>query len=490
MLENSQQDVGFSKIVANAEDWTKRRSSQNPKSPSALFEENRRYGQDEFASARQTGELAFVKKCRELNRMPSRKLVSMLDQKVMNLSRFGFEDPDIVALSEALRVNDTITALELGENRVRQQGCTLLAQALRRNSSVTALNLSGNEIGVGSRTSVSGKALASFEAKGEVSSQYGGVHRVPWYLSYEFLRKELWFADDADEGDAQSNGVKEYKDRIVDVAMWSIGRLLVVNRTITYLNLSGNKIGDLGVKELVRALDDNTTLRTLDLHKNQITARGAEYIADMFGKNDTLVNVNLAWNALKDRGATLLAQAILQNGRVNHLDLAWNAIGSQGGEAWGKMLAEEDDLQVLNLSNNNIASPEAWTALCEGIQANQSLTGLCITENKLFPAAAKKLFDIVKASVFNIQTKAEVTFEQMERLSYYDIRTNHPTIKNFECKGIEWLVRDHVLFAESRAAAAAEDERLAKLRAEAKAKKKGTKKGGKKGKGKKKKKKK
>ena len=52
------------------------------------------------------------------------------------------------AIADALRVNSTVTLLDLGNNELGEGGAQTIAEALRVNSTVSSLNLRSNGVGV------------------------------------------------------------------------------------------------------------------------------------------------------------------------------------------------------------------------------------------------------------------------------------------------------------------------------------------------------
>jgi Ran GTPase-activating protein (RanGAP) involved in mRNA processing and transport len=60
------------------------------------------------------------------------------------------------------------------------------------------------------------------------------------------------------------------------------------NKTLVWLSLSSNRIGDIGIQALAKTLaTNNSHLNTITPHGNGITDRGAEYLAKMLKTNKT-----------------------------------------------------------------------------------------------------------------------------------------------------------------------------------------------------------
>lgn len=59
---------------------------------------------------------------------------------------FGLGPAGAHAFAEGLRLNTTLTRLDLRDNQLGQDGCLALAGALASNASITELNLSNNKV--------------------------------------------------------------------------------------------------------------------------------------------------------------------------------------------------------------------------------------------------------------------------------------------------------------------------------------------------------
>ena len=86
------------------------------------------------------------------------------------------------------------------------------------------------------------------------------------------------------------------------------------NKSVTTLGLAHNKIGE------------NEILNTV---KPDVTT-GGEAIAEMLMVNNTLTKLDLSWNAIRLESATTLGQAFESNMTLRSLNLAYNAMGDMG----------------------------------------------------------------------------------------------------------------------------------------------------------------
>ena len=63
---------------------------------------------------------------------------------------------------------------------------------------------------------------------------------------------------------------------------------MIVNTTLTQLDLRDNNIGDAGAASLAEAMKVNTTLTQLDLSRNPIGVAGAAFLAEAMKFNTTV----------------------------------------------------------------------------------------------------------------------------------------------------------------------------------------------------------
>ncbi|KAL0239380.1 hypothetical protein GEMRC1_009488 [Eukaryota sp. GEM-RC1] len=176
----------------------------------------------------------------------------------------------VVALTDVLKVNTTITSIDLGNNSIGVAGARALAEALKVNLTITCIEMSGNSIG-----EEGAKELA--EAL-KVNSTITSVD-----LSENFLGDE---------------GAKE------------LAEALKVNATVTAIRMSGNSIGDEGARELADALKVNAIVNCVDLSENFIGDEGAEALADTLKINSKMTSINLRENYIGDEGAEALVEAL------------------------------------------------------------------------------------------------------------------------------------------------------------------------------------
>ena len=166
----------------------------------------------------------------------------------------------------ALKVNTSVSSLDLSENSIGAEGANSLSQALRENNFLTSLNLSKNSIGDEGANSLS-QALEE----------------------NDFLTSlDLSFNSISDKGAK------------------SLFQALKVNYSLTSLNLSDNSIGYEGAKSLSRVLRENTSLTSLNLSWNSISDKEASSLSQVLRRN-TSPTLKLSFDRIEDEEANSLS---------------------------------------------------------------------------------------------------------------------------------------------------------------------------------------
>ncbi|CAF2265566.1 unnamed protein product [Rotaria magnacalcarata] len=150
-------------------------------------------------------------------------------------------------LSNATRINQTLTTLYLDRNQIGDTGAQQIAEALTKNVTLTTLYLGSNGIGDTGAQHIA-EALTKNQA-----------------LTTLYLRGNL----------------------IGETGAQHIAEALVKNQTLATLNLDGNKITDTGAQHIAEALTNNQTLTTMSLYGNQISNTHAHHITEALRKNQT-----------------------------------------------------------------------------------------------------------------------------------------------------------------------------------------------------------
>jgi len=139
LLEKGKGQCDFATVIAETRDELSHRESEE-KNRSTLYRTKERFNQKEFKQIMESGEVAYTKKCKELQVYPSVKIAKQLRTDTLNVEGYGIEDMHAVALAEAIKVNSNLTAIDLSDNQIGQRGCAVIAHALRGNDFISKLS--------------------------------------------------------------------------------------------------------------------------------------------------------------------------------------------------------------------------------------------------------------------------------------------------------------------------------------------------------------
>ena len=302
---------------------------------------------------------------------------SLLQRRKLALERIT--EADAVVLAEALKMNSSVTALDLSRSYigahgdpgvVGAHGAAALADALTENKRLTELNLSYNNIG-----HPGAAALADALT-----------------MNKSLTKLNLSFNNIGDPGAAGLAGALTENKRLTELNLShnkiaahgaaALADALTKNKSLTWLDLSFNNMGDPGAAGLAGALAENKSQTVLYLSGNNIGDPGAAALADALRKNKSLTKLNLSVNSIGDPGAAGLAGALTKNKSLTKLNLSDNNIGDPGAAGLADALTENKSLTKLNLSHNNIGDPGA-AGLAGTLTGNESLTVLSLSYNNI-----------------------------------------------------------------------------------------------------------
>ncbi|XP_051864843.1 NACHT, LRR and PYD domains-containing protein 3-like [Pristis pectinata] len=259
-------------------------------------------------------------------------------------------DSGVKLVSAALRDPECkIQRLGLGWNRLTDSGAEDLASALSTNRSLTVLDLDSNELGDSGMKLVSA-ALRDPECKiqelrlGRNRLTYSGCEDLASALSTNRSLTELELSEN-NLGDLGVNLVSAAlrnpeckiqklwlgRTRLTDSGAKHLAAALSTNRSLTELELSGNKLEDSGVKLVSAALrDPECKIQELQLWGVGLTDFGAKDLASALRRNRSLTWLVLGSNSLTDRSVPALRRLILTLPRLERIWLDGNRFSSDG----------------------------------------------------------------------------------------------------------------------------------------------------------------
>ncbi|XP_074073500.1 NACHT, LRR and PYD domains-containing protein 14-like [Macrotis lagotis] len=293
----------------------------------------------------------------------------------LDLSTSHLGDSSMMILCSELRHPDcTVQKLRLDDCHLTTACCQDLSYALGSNRRLKNLNLSVNSLG-DDGMKILCKALGSQDC------------------SLQELRM-FWC-------------------HLTDICCQDLSSTLIQNQNLLHLDLAANVLKDNGVKLLCEALKHpHCQLRMLVLWKCHLTSLSCDYLSFALKSNQSLTHLDLSGNSLGDNGIKLLCEtlgndyckinslmlrscgltasccqdlsfALKRNRSVTHLNLADNALGNHGVTLLCEALQYPDcHLQELKLQGCCFSEACCWD-LSLALKSNQNLTSLNLGGNTL-----------------------------------------------------------------------------------------------------------
>ncbi|XP_044870335.1 NACHT, LRR and PYD domains-containing protein 3-like [Mauremys mutica] len=145
--------------------------------------------------------------------------------------------------------------------------------------------------------------------------------------------------------------------------------VLSTNQTLKELDLSGSKLGDLGVKQLCEGLKHpDCKLQKLMLGDCGIAASGCKYFASVLSTNQTLKELDLRGSKLGDLGVKQLCEGLKHpDCKLQKLVLGDCGIVASGCKYFASVLSTNQTLKELDLRGSKLGDLGV-KQLCEGLK--------------------------------------------------------------------------------------------------------------------------
>ena len=156
-------------------------------------------------------------------------------------------------------------------------------------------------------------------------------------------------------------------------------------------DLSGNNIGDHGMKSISEAVQMCKTLKVLHLGSNSCTGSGCHVLGNMVEENQSLTELDVSWNGIGGEQASAFWKGVENSVSLQRLHAHWNGFCDiKACEAMSHAFRENRSLTYLDLSHNRITE-QCSRVISEGFALNDTLIELRLDGNPLGINGAKML---------------------------------------------------------------------------------------------------
>ena len=178
---------------------------------------------------------------------------------------------------------------------------------------------------------------------------------------------------------------------------------LMLNKTITQLDLSHNKIGQSGARKISKYLLQSQILTHLNLGDNCINYEGSRYLCQALKVNKSLVNLNLKLNRIDDKaGQKMCIDLRVKESCLETLNLAANLLGNMFCESLSEYITYNTSIKRLDISSNQIDESNAET-LKGSLLANDRIVQFDVKRNGFSPNTEEEVKEIVMKNFLKSQ---------------------------------------------------------------------------------------
>ncbi|XP_077998347.1 leucine-rich repeat-containing protein 34-like isoform X1 [Glandiceps talaboti] len=286
-------------------------------------------------------------------------------------------DSDMLPLYHTLRNSTYVQSIDMRYNDIGDEGAKHIAKLLEETIMLRSLNLMCNNIGPEGGRAIAtalqtNETLVSLKMNGNKIGNKGGM-AFAGILQVNTTLEELDLGDTDQATESviafatvlnQNKSIRHFNcNRPLlfshqEETTVHMARMLKVNKTLKELHLQKYDMRNFGAERLVETLIENISLSYLDLSCNRITRDGAKHIARLLKQNTPLQILDLGYNRIEDDGAMCIAEAIGDfNNNLTHLVITSNQIRGKGLCAIAKAMKSNISLTNIYIWGNALETP-------------------------------------------------------------------------------------------------------------------------------------
>eukprot|EP01132_Coremiostelium_polycephalum_P010256 gene10256-12580_t len=325
---------------------------------------------------------------------------NLSDLKVPN----NFCTPGFLLFADCLRTNESIVALDISSNFLTRESIIALSEALKHNHTITTLDLSFNSIGTNGiyladmiklNTTIQSIYLMGNQLNNDSVIAIAEALRTKNSTITEISLSENDFCDEIGSviGDLfQSNkSIKtldlSFNDLSETTAIGFSEAFLHNDCSLETINLSDCDLGSHGgAVPFFRALQSNTTVQQLILWSCELSdPKVKEELALALRHNHTLTSVSLGFNSFtSDDICVLVHKGLKFNKTISSISFSNNYITSIGGVTVAELLRHNTTIKELSLFDNRLDNTAAIEFLIS-LAKNHTIQKLCLGSNRICP---------------------------------------------------------------------------------------------------------
>jgi len=241
---------------------------------------------------------------------------------VLSLRGTRLDRASLQAFAEGLSKSTSLETLQLSHCAMEIQDVPILAEALRSNRHLKALSMAHCKIGSAQPSEESANQLCQVLESLASHPRLEVLNLLGMYCTDDAM-DALGELLRAPQSALWHLGLKNNGRRPEDkLNVHSIFEALSSNKTLTYLQVSGNNVDDEDMEQLAKILaGTNNTLRALSLPANKISAPGIDAFAKRLSEMRGLRFLDLQRNDFPESSKQAMIAALKDNAELERLDL-------------------------------------------------------------------------------------------------------------------------------------------------------------------------
>ena len=270
--------------------------------------------------------------------------IDISSHKGLNRNRIGWKGAE--SIGKVLQTSKILQFLNLAGTGIGSEGLKFLMTGIETSQNLSYLNLSSNGLGWEKIQELGRSVLSSKISKLEIANNK---------LGYEGAAAIAEMLMGHDNKACTVESLDLSLNFITTKGLSKILYSLTNNNTLRFLDLSENDFSAGLSTNFPVFLIENSGLEFLNMSKCEI--KSASLIGafpEAFPKNRFLTELNLSRNKIDDIGAEAICMGLARNLGLKKLDLSGNFIKERGGKAFAACFIINHTLEELNLKENNI----------------------------------------------------------------------------------------------------------------------------------------
>ena len=282
----------------------------------------------------------------------------------LRLTHCRIGDREAEMLAKWKNVKPSVKLLDISSNHITHKGMESIVTIIKTCPNLTHLVVANNPIGddgIGLVSLLKSEHLIQLDI-GLIKMTEVGTCALSDYCKFDKSLQSLEIGYNNIKDNGLTRILSSFPSTLVRLIVTKCcltcagavnSEVLRINKTLKYLDISYNPIGDDGISALSDGLHVNTTLVQLIAHNCEFCSKGAESVATMLQTNKTLKYLNISSNQIEDDGITAVTCSVENNTSLTELLLYDCRFHSKGLQNINKMLMINKSLVKLGINDGD-----------------------------------------------------------------------------------------------------------------------------------------